>query len=275
MKGVTDVISRDGLSGFTLYLLVWTLSVIFCLTDIAMAQEKANNNMLLYMKFDTLNENENKEVCLQDESFYANECRLLGEGYSLIDGIDGKALLIDGRKNAVSLPYARQLDLKMATGFTVQFWFRPSETALQAGDVHRWVLFGNKVDTSPGGYVLQYRVAQRVFVFSFASEDRFKPVVIESVALPVPLKPNEWYHFAVTGREGKINFFLNGAGLSSKESIVGEIPPLRAGVRIGTYRIDRFDSIAPFIGAIDEFKVEAIARSDFPEVRKVVPARKP
>ncbi|RVU28780.1 laminin G [Streptomyces antnestii] len=186
-----------------------------------------------------------------DRARGARDASVLG-GASPTAGRFGGALGLDGRDDAVRLPYSDRLPLG-TKDFTASLWFRYSATTGEQPLL--WM--GGIGTTQPQVWLRAEPASNRVTGLITARDGAAAPrtAVVRTTSA---YNDGAWHHAVLRRGGGQLTLSVDGTSVSAADvpGSVSRNSPF--GVHIG----ERMDSRAHFTGAIDEVRVEGRVLSD-------------
>ncbi len=164
----------------------------------AHALEEPEESMILYVSFDSLDENQ-----VIDHSKYGNNGDLMGDPEH-VDGKHGKALQFDGESDWVEIPHHESLTVD--ENVTVMAWINVERHSGPGGVNWQGIVAkGN----SPRSYSFYTHLPTQCLHFTVGPAGGFTGSTCDT---PIPL--NEWVHVAAHQEDGVHRYFINGVNVS-------------------------------------------------------------
>ncbi|WP_371526292.1 exo-alpha-sialidase [Streptomyces sp. NBC_01283] len=186
-----------------------------------------------------------------DRAPYARPAAVLG-GASTTDGRFGSAIALDGRNDAVRLPFRRQLPLG-TKDFTASLWFRYSATTGEQP-----LLWMGGIGTNQPQVWLRGEPASNRVTGLITTREGSTPPKSASVRTTNAYNDGQWHHIALRRGGGQLTMSLDGTQISTAD-VPGSVTRTSGyGFHVG----QRVDSRAHFTGSIDEVRVYDRALSD-------------
>ncbi|MDQ8706334.1 exo-alpha-sialidase [Streptomyces sp. LHD-70] len=188
----------------------------------------------------------------RDLAFGAPGATVLG-GARPTSGRFGGALALDGKDDAVRLPYRSQLPL-YGDQFTASVWFRYSA----ASGEHPLLWMGGVGSNQPQVWLRGEPASGRIMGLMTARDGAAAPrsAWVRSTSA---LNDGTWHHAVLRRTEGEFSLTVDGTKVATTGAVPGSVSRTSGfGVHVG----QRVDSRAHFAGAIDEVQVWDRALSD-------------
>ncbi len=204
---------------------------------LAHALEEPEESMILYVSFDSLDENQ-----AIDHSKYGNNGDLMGDPVH-VNGKHGKALQFDGENDWVEIPHHESLTVD--TNVTVMAWINVERHSGPGGV--NWQGIVSK-GNSPRSYSFYTHSPTQCLHFTVGPSGGFTGSTCDT---QIPL--NEWVHVAAHQEDGVHRYFINGENVS-ESSGKADLPGLSdtSNVFIGTTAEGEGRRL---LGMIDEVRI--------------------